>query len=220
MGSNPLLDVTTSQSSAQSSSTHQSSSPVISSPAVIVSITQHNNGLLTAPLAPSPITLHVRPTSSNAVSFLQACITPLQQNLDSVHNYRRAIALQLRPQILAALSTPDDVKIGCDMCIVLAPDLDEAAVGLDVRARVDACLSVRVGDVRFDVDVKRIAAAAAIDTAAAAAGLSSHSLTHHVLSLPSLRLRGSVSGTAPRSQIYKYETAAPCKLNILLMCGD
>lgn len=189
VGSNPLLENHSAQSSAVQSSTSTEFSV-----AVTVSITQHVNGLLTAAIAPSPVTLYVRPTSANVISFLQACIKPVQQNLDSVHNYRRELALLRRPQILAALSTPDDVKIGCDVCVVFAPGLADGNVGADVHARVDVDVSVCVGDVRFDVKARQVAASAAVDMAAAAAGLAPHSITHHIASIQSLRLRGSMSG--------------------------
>ena len=100
-----------------------------------------------------------------------------------------------RPQILAALSTPDDVKIGCDVCVVFAPGLADGNVGADVRARVDVDISVHVGDVGFDVKASQVAAYAAVNTAAAAAGLSPHSLTHRIASVQSFRLRGSMSGS-------------------------
>ncbi len=194
VGSNPLLENYSARSAAESSSAAQSSSCSEWPVAVTVSITQHINGLLTAAIAPSAVTLHVRPSSSNVLLFLQACIKPVQQNLDSVHNYRRQLALQRRPQILAALSTPDDVKISCDICVVFAPGLGDGDVGADVRARVDADISVHVGDVRFDVKASEVTAHAAVNMTAAAAGLSPHSRTHRIASVQSLRLRGGMSG--------------------------
>jgi hypothetical protein len=205
VGSNPLLENNSGQSGAVQSSA-STESPV----AVTVSITQHVNGLLTAAIAPSPVTLYVRPTSANVISFLQACIKPVQQNLDSVHNYRRELALQRRPQILAALSTPDDVKIGCDVCVVFAPGLADGNVGADVRARVDVDVSVCVGDVRFDVKARQVAASAAVDMAAAAAGLTPHSITHHIASIQSFRLRGSMSGAAHFTHLLFPCHAASC----------
>jgi hypothetical protein len=188
LGSNPLLENSLTQSSTASME------PTEPSVALTVSITQHINGLLTSSISPRPVILHIRPTATNVISFLQACIKPLQQNLDSVHNYRRTIALKLRPQILAALSTPDDVKFGCDICIVAAPGLDEHNVGIDLRARVDVDLRVHVGDTRFDVRANGIAAAAAVDMAAAAAGLASHSVTNRIAHIETLQLTGNMSG--------------------------
>jgi hypothetical protein len=191
IGSNPLLETLPYSSVTPSSN----SSPPLPPPvAVTVSITQHINGLLSAAISSSPIVVHVRPTASNILTFLQACIGSIQQNLHSVHNYRRTLALQHRPQILAALSTPDDVKIGCNICVVVAPGLDDANVGLDFRARLDVDVRVHVENTQFDAKIKRIAVAAAVDMASAAAGLSPHKVTNQIACIQAVDLRGSVSG--------------------------
>jgi hypothetical protein len=189
LGSNPLMNTDEHPSAPASSSLSRSASA-----AIIVSITQNINGLLNAVISPSPITIYIRPSCFSIISFVNACVLPLQEELDAVHNYRRKIALQLRPQILAALSTPDDIKVGIDFCVVFSPGLDETDVGLDVRARADVDLRVHVGDVRFTLNVHRVTAAAAAGMAAAAAGMDLHSITHHIASVLALHLSGSMSG--------------------------
>lgn len=191
VGSNPLLETLPYSSATPSSNYSPPPPPPV---AVTVSITQHINGLLSAAISSSPIVVHVRPSASNITTFLQSCIGTIRQNLHSVHNYRRTLALQHRPQILAALSTPDDVKIGCDICVVAAPGLDDANVGLDFRALLDVNVRVHVEDIRFDAKVKRIAVAAAVDMASAAAGLSPHKVTNQIACIQAVDLRGSVSG--------------------------
>jgi hypothetical protein len=195
VGSNPLLETLPRQSTTTSSASSDSSSPPAPPVAVTASITQQINGLLNAAISCSPVTIFVRPSSSNVASFLQACSQSINQNLHPVHNYRRKLALQCRPQILAALSTPDDVKIGCDICVVAAAGLDDSDVGLDFRARFDVDVSVYVEDVRFKVKCKHIAVAAAVDMAYAAAGLSAHKVTNHIASIKTVDLNGSVLGT-------------------------
>ncbi len=74
--------------------------------------------------------------------------------------------------------------------------MDESNVGLDLRARLDVDMRIYVEDVRFDVRATGLAAAAAGDMAAAAAGLASHLVTNRIAHVETIRLTGSVSGTA------------------------
>ena len=72
--------------------------------------------------------------------------------------------------------------------------MDDSNVGLDVRARLDVDMRIYVEDVRFDVRATGLAAAAAVDMAAAAAGLASHLVTNRIAHVESIRLTGSSSG--------------------------
>ncbi len=194
VGSNPLIETCGDRSAVDPLNASQSADMLPSLFAVTASITQQINGLLNAAISVSPVTIFVRPSAANVASFLQACSQSINQNLHPVHNYRRMLALNHRPQILAALSTPDDVKIGCDICVVVAPGLDNGDVGLDVRTRIDVDLSIYVEDVQFQVKARRIAVAAAVDLDSAAAGFVSHEVTNHIASIQAVDLNGRMSG--------------------------
>jgi hypothetical protein len=109
------------------------------------------------------------------------------------------------------------VKIACDLCVVAAPGLGESNVGIDMRARLDADFRVHVDDVRFEVSLQRIAAAAAVDMAAAAAGLAPHAITNRIAHVQSLGLSGSLSGALSLGSLFDFVACEILQFTITLI---
>lgn len=99
-----------------------------------------------------------------------------------------------------------------------------------MRARLDADLRVHVDDVSFEVRLQSMTAAAAVDMAAAAAGLAPHAVTNRIAHVQSLGLSGSLSGvisldflpfaTSINLSIYDFSNSSFLSTRVLVLLAD